>query len=610
MARCGRFILLGIDGMMTYLTKRMEEEGVIRNISRLIRRGFARHAWPSPPMDTPTNWTTLATGAYTGTHGATSFYVHLPGERFEISQRARHRTERADLAQAEFIWQVADEAGLRPVVLNYPGGWGTPMREGAQIAGWWATPGVPPIRLAGRQQFRASREPAEVAVRGLRGDAPVLKLTIAATDTGVSIAPADQGKSGRKARRAVARYGQETWVELPPVPASEGHPLLALVRARKRGKGATLELQGVFTAGGWCRPDELAPKLLRAVAGFVRHTLPPKTARMGYELFGDEGGFLDGARHQARLFIDIMKHCMENRGARLIYSHFHLLDGVNHRYLAMLFPDHPKYTEPGAKHAWEIYREAYRVVDQYVGWAMRELADDETTVCVVSDHAALPMVKYLRVTRALIDAGLLAYKWNADEGVFEVDWDRTAAFPFSEPAYVWVNLKGREPTGIVEPEDYEDVRDAIIDALWSITDPDTGAPVMRAVLRREAAAPICGIGERIGDVLYFPRAGYGLYDGELEHLYHDRLSPEEMAAPAVRPAKQVFGYHAGFWPTEELGPFQDAAVLIMGGAGVAKRGWIDKPARLVDVAPTAAALLGIRPPRQAEGRVLHECIEG
>ena len=88
-----------------------------------------------------------------------------------------------------------------------------------------------------------------------------------------------------------------------------------------------------------------------------------------------------------------------------------------------------------------------------------------------------------------------------------------------------------------------------------------------------------------------------------------RLSTKLVSAPAVRPARQVMGYHAGFWPTEELGPFQDAAVLIMAGAGVARRGWLDKPARLVDVAPTAAALLGIRPPAQSEGRILHECLE-
>ena len=49
--------------------------------------------------------------------------------------------------------------------------------------------------------------------------------------------------------------------------------------------------------------------------------------------------------------------------------------------------------------------------------------------------------------------------------------------------------------------------------------------------------------------------------------------------------------------------------LLISGAGV-KAGAGSKDARLVDVAPTIAALLGVRPPANAQGRVLDELLHG
>jgi arylsulfatase A-like enzyme len=49
--------------------------------------------------------------------------------------------------------------------------------------------------------------------------------------------------------------------------------------------------------------------------------------------------------------------------------------------------------------------------------------------------------------------------------------------------------------------------------------------------------------------------------------------------------------------------------LLISGAGI-KAGAVPKDARLVDVAPTIAALLGVRPPADAQGRVLDELLYG
>ncbi|MBW2465413.1 MAG: alkaline phosphatase family protein, partial [Deltaproteobacteria bacterium] len=66
------------------------------------------------------------------------------------------------------------------------------------------------------------------------------------------------------------------------------------------------------------------------------------------------------------------------------------------------------------------------------------------------------------------------------------DWSKTLAF--SEEANtnpgVWINLSGREARGCVAPEDYESVRDRVIEALEAWRLPD-GAPVVARAVRRE-----------------------------------------------------------------------------------------------------------------------------
>lgn len=60
---------------------------------------------------------------------------------------------------------------------------------------------------------------------------------------------------------------------------------------------------------------------------------------------------------------------------------------------------------------------------------------------------------------------------------------RAFALPSFSEGYVRINLKGREPQGRVEPEDYESTCDEIIAALQALRNPRTGDPVVKDVMR-------------------------------------------------------------------------------------------------------------------------------
>ena len=67
----------------------------------------------------------------------------------------------------------------------------------------------------------------------------------------------------------------------------------------------------------------------------------------------------------------------------------------------------------------------------------------------------------------------------------QIDWGRTKAYcPSSFSMSVRINLKNREPSGVVEREEYHNLRQSLINELQRLTDPD-GAPVFEVVLPRE-----------------------------------------------------------------------------------------------------------------------------
>ena len=113
--------------------------------------------------------------------------------------------------------------------------------------------------------------------------------------------------------------------------------------------------------------------------------------------------------------------------------------------------------------------------------------------------------------------------------------------------FVYVNLKGKYPGGIVEPEDYEKVRGRIIDALLDYKHPETGErPVLLAVRKEDAHVFGMG-GAQAGDVVYVLKPeymaehGYGLPTGEsgcgsLKNLPHVPR-PEHQEGATVTPAR-------------------------------------------------------------------------
>ncbi|UPV74357.1 alkaline phosphatase family protein [Halorussus limi] len=168
----------------------------------------------------------------------------------------------------------------------------------------------------------------------------------------------------------------------------------------------------------------------------------------------------------------------------------------------------------------------------------------------------------------------------ASEGV---DWANSKAYCRSVELGVRVNLVGREPSGVVTPEEYEGVRDELIRTLSDLRTPD-GDPVFEWVRRREEVydGPFT---ERACDVLFMP--------AEMNHTLSTNLIGQEFVATEAHDHKRDGVFIAD-------GPaFADGAADAALDADGSRPGALS----LTDVAPVAMAAAGLDVPARVTGEV-------
>jgi predicted AlkP superfamily phosphohydrolase/phosphomutase len=170
------------------------------------------------------------------------------------------------------------------------------------------------------------------------------------------------------------------------------------------------------------------------------------------------------------------------------------------------------------------------------------------------------------VTRRLLHAG---HRW-AQSKAFALPNDYSGA--------IRINLSGREPRGVVRPHEYEAVCDKIEHELKQLVNPDTGAPVVRDVIRPQRLYP----GEELGD---FP---------DLIITWTNDAPVSTVTSPSVGTISRAF-------PERRSGAHRNDCFVLSSRALNSHEG---AGASLLDLAPTIFELLGSPPARHFDGRSL------
>ena len=279
-----------------------------------------------------------------------------------------------------------------------------------------------------------------------------------------------------------------------------------------------------------------------------------------------------------------IKYLIQQEDYKVVYSHYHNLDNYGHS-LWEHHKAHGQKVEEKEATIESLFEQAYKDTDRYLGDFL-PLLDEGWTVIITSDHGLIckeePNVPpglgdgFVINTTIMRQLGYTVMERNAKgQETRRIDYSKTKAVA-SRGNHIYINLKGRYEYGIVDPEDKYELERQIIDDLYAYRDPATGKRIVNMAIRNQEGALLGLSGEGCGDILYWLEEGFNRCHG-------DSLSTiQGYADTSVSP------------------------IFIAAGTGIKQGFYTDRVIREVDVAPTMAALLGVRMPAQCEGAPVYQ----
>jgi predicted AlkP superfamily phosphohydrolase/phosphomutase len=168
----------------------------------------------------------------------------------------------------------------------------------------------------------------------------------------------------------------------------------------------------------------------------------------------------------------------------LFFFYFSSLDLNGHMMWRLTDPQHPAYDAALAAKYGTALEEFYGQIDQVLGEIMPKV-DNNTTLLVLSDHGFAPYRHSFNLNTWLLNNGYITRKEGAagdpNEPFADVDWSRTRAYGLGLNG-LYVNIRGREREGIVEPGAQADaLLNELRQKLLEVRDPKDGSPIITRI---------------------------------------------------------------------------------------------------------------------------------
>jgi predicted AlkP superfamily phosphohydrolase/phosphomutase len=153
---------------------------------------------------------------------------------------------------------------------------------------------------------------------------------------------------------------------------------------------------------------------------------------------------------------------------------FDITDRLQHMLWRYIDPKHPANRDKESDLHKNAIEELYKKADEIVGRVLAYV-DDRTALVVMSDHGFKSFRRGVNLNSWLRKEGYLFLENGDESGEWfdGVDWTRTKAYALGLGG-IFVNVKGREAKGIVEPEDVPNLVMELKDLLTGLKDDATG----------------------------------------------------------------------------------------------------------------------------------------
>ncbi|MFO0945860.1 MAG: alkaline phosphatase family protein [Planctomycetota bacterium] len=345
---------------------------------------------------------------------------------------------------------------------------------------------------------------------------------------------------------------------------------------------------------------------------------------------GNVGKVLDEFHRVLTYHVKAAQYLLKKERWDIFFGHLMVTDSMQHELWHLLDPTHSAHDPVEAAEHMPRIEAIYQRIDTEFLAPIVDSLDDDTSLLIMSDHGFGGIEHIIYMNMWLLQKGYIAWSkdwWTQTKArmhrmgvtpknffrlirtlgmgfmrdrvslesrerwmnrgfmnIRRADWSHTQAYSMGNIlGMLYINLKGREPIGAVEPgAEYEQVRAKIMKQLLAEKCPHTGKPLFAEV-----------------------KKGEELYQGT-----YAKHGPDIVCIPTDW-RYQVFGYQDFVSNkfvesySEMTGHHRPDGIFFAMGKKFVGDLWIED-ARLLDLAPTLMHLVGLPIPTDMDGRVLEE----
>jgi predicted AlkP superfamily phosphohydrolase/phosphomutase len=531
-----RLIVLGIDGMDPNLLSSFMAEGLTPNLAKLANSGGFMPLGTSIPPQSPVAWSNFITGMNPGGHGLFDFLA-LDREQM-MPYLSSSRTIEPDSEPLKLgTWQLPLEAGQTLLMRKGTSFWETLDANGIPATMFRVPANYPPVETATGRSVSGMGTPdikgssgtfsffsndpdveydnvsggviTKVRIRNNRAET-VLEgpVNVLRSDYRTAMAPLTINLNSATQSASIAINGEQLelshgewsdWVqvEFELVPWLVSAP--GMVRFYLQDTEPYLKLYASpvnidprAPAMQISSPAEYAAELAENAGPFYTQEMPEDTKALMAHIFTPEE-FID----QSDIVLEERRKLLDYEldrfngltGDAFLFFYISSVDQRNHMLTRQMDTTHPLHDANTSDDLKLAVRQSYLEADEIVGRVLNKL-DDNTDLIVMSDHGFAPFNRQVNLNTWLEQNGYLKLVDPAKRDEYEwldgIDWAQTQAFSFGLNS-LYLNVKGRERNGIVNPANRAKLAREISDKLAVWADEENGELVVTQPLLREEA---------------------------------------------------------------------------------------------------------------------------
>ncbi|HSR52686.1 MAG TPA: alkaline phosphatase family protein [Acidobacteriota bacterium] len=531
-----KVVVLGFDGVDPDLVQQWIDD--LPNIRSLSQTGTLRPLGTTNPPESPVAWASFATGTNPGKHGIFDFLrrdaqnylpdiglVQREPPEFLFGAIPYKAPVIINNRQGTPFWKQLDQAGYRTHNLRMPvempavpltygrtysglgvpdllGTWGTYHYLATDLSMWDLSENAN-TEFGGKQVllemdeevddlFHASIQgPYDPRQKAGTSDRLTVPLTVRRNEDATAVTISLQGREETVeegqwsgwfeftydvgpfiglhglSRFEVLETFPEVRLYLMPISLHPGNPPVAITEPADYSE-ELYDLYGEFKTLGWIH----------------------ETWGLNEEQI-DEGIFLEDLFRNVDNLETMLLDAIDGGESSLYTAVFTATDSVSHMFYRLMDEEHPRYEADLAAEYGDAIKRVYQRMDEVIG-KVRERLEPQDLLLVVSDHGFHTWRKEFNTNTWLVRNGYMLLKGQDEEeevkkldhmfsgGSFfpNVDWTRTKAYSLGL-GHIYINLKGREGQGTVEPgQEYDQLVDEIQKKIVEFRDPDTDEKVL------------------------------------------------------------------------------------------------------------------------------------